>query len=122
MMGAAPPIPPDLPLLGKLSAAFVPLVLLNALLGVADSLREPASMALFADEGADDGGVASSFGIRELLWRPGSILAPMLGGFLMVGVGMDWVFFVGAATAFTGILTFWVLLRRAHGPGALGVW
>lgn len=121
-IGGALPIPLDFPLLGALSAAFVPLVVLNGLLGVADSIREPASMALFADEGADDGGVASSFGIRELLWRPGSIIAPMLGGFLMVGVGMEWVFYVGAATAFSGILTFWLLLRRDHGPGALDVW
>jgi len=72
---------------GTLSAAFLPLLTCNALLGVADSLREPASMALFADEGTEDGSVASSFGIRELVWRPGSVLAPMLGGALM-GIGM----------------------------------
>jgi MFS family permease len=43
------------PVVGTLSAAFVPLLACNALLGIADSIRDPASMALFADEGTDDG-------------------------------------------------------------------
>lgn len=60
-------------------------IVLNALLGVADSLREPASMALFADEGIGVG-ITSSFGIRNLVWLPGSIIAPMIGGFLMTDI------------------------------------
>ncbi|MGM0606607.1 MAG: MFS transporter, partial [Halobacteriota archaeon] len=71
--------PSTLPLVGTVPAAFVPLVLLSGLLGVADSFREPASMALFADEGTSEGGVASSFGIRELVWRPGSVVGPLVG-------------------------------------------
>ncbi|WP_132061462.1 MFS transporter [Halorussus amylolyticus] len=113
--------PATFPVVGALSAAFLPLLACNALLGVADSLREPASMALFADEGTEEGGVASSFGIRELVWRPGSVVAPMLGGVLM-GVGMEWVFFVGAAAAFTGVFTFLGILLRTHGRAALTHW
>jgi MFS family permease len=113
--------PETFPLVGTLSAAFLPLLTCNALLGVADSLREPASMALFADEGTEDGSVASSFGIRELVWRPGSVLAPMLRGALM-GIGMQWVFFVGAAAAFSGIFTFFGILARDHGARALTQW
>jgi len=45
-----------LPILGELPAAYLPLVAFSGLLGIADSFREPASMALFADEGTDDGG------------------------------------------------------------------
>ena len=113
--------PATFPAVGTLSAAFVPLLACNALLGVADSLREPASMALFADEGTEEGGVASSFGIRELVWRPGSVLAPMLGGALM-GIGMEWVFFVGGAAALTGVFTFLGLLLHTHGRTALSHW
>ncbi|WP_255198766.1 hypothetical protein [Halorarius litoreus] len=51
--------------LATLTPASLPLVACNALLGVADAFREPASMALFADEG---GGVAASFDIREFVW------------------------------------------------------
>ncbi|MEZ3143100.1 MFS transporter [Halobaculum sp. MBLA0143] len=114
--------PASLPGVGEVSAAFLPLVGLNATLGVADSFREPASMALFADEGSDGDGVASSFGIRELVWRPGSVLAPVAGGWLMGNVGMDVVFFLGGAAAVAGAVTFAVVLRRFHGAGALREW
>jgi hypothetical protein len=76
-VGGAVGAPNTVPFVGEVSAAFLPLVALNGALGVADSFREPASMALFADEGSDGDGVASSFGIRELVWRPGSVLAPL---------------------------------------------
>jgi MFS family permease len=121
-VGRALGLPAALPGLGPLTPAFVPLVGLAGLLGVADSLREPASMALFADEGTEDGGVASSFGIRELLWRPGSVVAPLLGGWLMTDVGMEWVFYVGGATALTGVLSFLGVLVANHGTGALSQW
>jgi MFS family permease len=121
-IGTALGLPSTLPVLGPLSPAFIPLVALSGLLGVADSFREPASMALFADEGTDDGGVASSFGIRELVWRPGSVAAPLLGGYLMTEVGMEWVFYVGGASAITGVLTFLGVLSFFHGPSALTEW
>ncbi|WP_255151235.1 MFS transporter [Halorarius halobius] len=107
-----------------LTPAILPLVACNALLGVADAFREPASMALFADEGEtdDDGGVAASFGIREFVWRPGSVAAPLLGGWLMTGVGMAWVFYVGAAAAFSAVGVFLAVLTARHGAGALSTW
>ncbi|WP_049971832.1 MFS transporter [Haladaptatus cibarius] len=115
-------LPAMFPILGELSPAFLPLVFLNALLGVADSFREPASMALFADEGADGAGVASSFGIRELVWRPGSILAPILAGILMTGPGIQWVFYVGGLASISGVLTFFGVLSYSHGAKALTQW
>lgn len=72
----------SIPILGDIFAAIVIAVLLNGLLGIADAFREPASMALFADE-CKGQGIASSMGIRDLLWKPGSVLAPLLGGWLM---------------------------------------
>ncbi|MBP1922139.1 MFS family permease [Halorubrum alkaliphilum] len=110
------------PVLGALPAAYLPLVALSGLLGVADSFREPASMALFADEGTDDGGVASSFGIRELVWRPGSVAGPLIAGWLMVEVSMASVFYVGGAFAITGVLAFLAILARDHGRAALTTW
>ena len=81
-------VPATYPVLGDLSAAFVPVVVLNGLLGVTDSFREPASMALFADEGTGRG-IASSFGVRSLVWQPGSVVAPLIGGVLMARVGIE---------------------------------
>ncbi|WP_458206851.1 MFS transporter [Haladaptatus sp. NG-SE-30] len=121
-MGRALALPAAFPVLGDLSPAFRPLVGLNALLGVADSFREPASMALFADEGADGAGVASSFGVRELVWRPGSILAPILAGILMTGPGIEWVFYVGGLASISGVLTFFGVLSYSHGARALTQW
>jgi len=110
-----------LPLIGSVPAAYFPLVGFSALLGIADAFREPASMALFADEG-DGEGVASSFGIRELIWRPGSVAGPLLGGWLMTSLGMAWVFYVGGAFAVTGALTFLAILIWTHGAGGLRKW
>jgi MFS family permease len=121
-VGEALALPGTFPVVGDLSTAFLPLLALNGLLGVADSFREPASMALFADEGTDDGGVASSFGIRELVWRPGSVVAPLLGGYLMTDVGMAEVFYVGGGFAVAGGLTFLAVLWRYHGARALVEW
>ena len=110
------------PALGELPPAYLPLIAFSGLLGVVDSFREPASMALFADEGTDDGGVASSFGIRELVWRPGSVAGPLIAGWLMVEVSMHAVFYVGGAFAVTGAVTLLGLLVREHGRGALTRW
>ncbi|WP_276256120.1 MFS transporter [Halomontanus rarus] len=126
LAGASAPfvetIPEQISVFGDVSPAFVPLVALSGLLGIADSFREPASMALFADEGTEDGGVASSFGIRELVWRPGSVIAPLLGGWLMTEVSMASVFYLGGAFALTGVGTFLVILVRFHGTRALVEW
>jgi len=121
-VGAALDLPATLPFFGSLSAAFLPLVALNGLLGVADAIREPASMALFADEGTSGGGVASSFGVRELVWRPGSVLAPLAGGWLTTNVGMAWVFYLGAGAAFTGVAAFAGVLTYRHGWAGLAEW
>ncbi|MFC6836889.1 MFS transporter [Halomarina ordinaria] len=122
LLGEALSLPATFPSLGELSVAFLPLVALNALLGVADSLREPASMALFADEGTADGSVASSFGVRELVWRPGSVVAPVVAGVLVDSVGIAWVFYLGGASALCAVATFLGVLSRYHGTRALTEW
>ncbi len=66
--------------------------------------------------------MASSFGIRELVWRPGSILAPILAGILMTGPGIQWVFYVGGLTSISGVLTFFGVLSYSHGAKALTQW
>ncbi|SFR85228.1 Major Facilitator Superfamily protein [Halomicrobium zhouii] len=120
-IGTALGLPAVFPFFGDLSTAFIPLLVVTGLLGVADSIREPASMALFADEGTGSG-VAASFGVRDLVWRPGSILAPLAGGWLMTNAGMEWVFYLGAAAAFTGVFAFLGILSYDHGRAGLTKW
>lgn len=109
------------PFLGAIPGALPLILVLNALLGVADSFREPASMALYADEGAGSG-ITSSIGIRSIVWRPGALGAPILGGWLMTNVGMDVVFFLGGAAALSGVLTMLGLLSYQHSRSALTKW
>lgn len=92
-------------MIGTVTGAVVAAILLNGLLGIADAFREPASMALFADEGKGKG-ITSSFGIRSLVWKPGSMLAPLAGGWVMGQYGIEWVFFTGGAAALSGVATF----------------
>ena len=110
------------PVVGPVSAGLLVVVALNALIGVADAFREPASMALFADEGVDQGGVASSFGIRDLVWRPGNVVAPMIGGVVMTQIGMSWVFFFAGFFALSGVVTFVGILTYTESRDALGTW
>lgn len=111
----------DLPLGLVLTPSLLVVFLLNAMLGVADSFREPASMATFADEGVGSG-VASSFGVRNIVWLPGSIAAPVVGGILMDSAGMQWVFFLGGATALTGVAAFLGVLTYSHGRTGITKW
>jgi MFS family permease len=110
-----------LPVAGEITGAVLAAVLLNGLLGVADAFREPASMALFADEGKGEG-IASSFGVRSLVWKPGSVLAPLAGGWLMGQFGIEWVFFAGGLAALSGVGTFLAVLSWDHGARALHQW
>ena len=111
----------SVPVAGRVTGAVVAALLLNGLLGVADAVREPASMALFADEGKGEG-IASSFGVRSLVWKPGSVLAPLAGGWVMGRFGIEWVFFLGGLAALTGVATFLGVLSRTHGSRALRQW
>lgn len=111
----------SVPLAGEITGAVIWVFLLNGLLGVADAFREPASMALFADEGKGKG-IASSFGVRSLVWKPGSVLAPLAGGWVMGQFGIEWVFFAGGFAALSGVATFLGVLSWEHGTRALSRW
>ena len=111
----------SVPMAGEITGTVVAVLLLNGLLGIADAFREPASMALFADEGKGSG-ITSSFGIRSLVWKPGSVLAPLAGGWLMGQFGIEWVFFAGGLAALSGVVTFFGILSWEHGSRALHQW
>ncbi|MFC7116677.1 MFS transporter [Natronoarchaeum sp. GCM10025703] len=111
----------SVPMAGEITGAVVVVLILNGLLGIADAFREPASMALFADEGKGEG-ITSSFGVRSLVWKPGSVLAPLAGGWVMGQFGIEWVFFVGGFAALSGVATFLGILSWEHGSRALRQW
>jgi MFS family permease len=63
-----------------LPPAFFALFGAYAVLGVADSLRLPASMALFVAEGERVEAVASSLSLRSISWKVGQLAGPVLVG------------------------------------------
>jgi predicted MFS family arabinose efflux permease len=69
-----------------LGGAFFALFGAYSLLGIADSLRLPASMALFVEEGEQYDSVASAMSLRSISWKVGQIAGPV-----MVGTTMDFV-------------------------------
>lgn len=111
----------SVPMVGEITGAVILVLLLNGLLGIADAFREPASMALFADEGKGEG-ITSSFGVRSLVWKPGSVLAPLAGGWIMGRFGIEWVFFAGGFAALTAVGTFLGILSWNHGTRAFKQW
>jgi DHA1 family multidrug resistance protein-like MFS transporter len=76
-----------------LGGAFFALFAAYSLLGVADSIRLPASMSLFVSEGERYDSVASAMSLRSVSWKVGQVVGPVL-----VGVTMD------ATTTETGFL------------------
>jgi DHA1 family multidrug resistance protein-like MFS transporter len=65
-----------------LPAAFWALFGAYAILGVADSLRLPASMSLFVEEGERFDAVAASMSLRSIAWKAGQVSGPALVGVL----------------------------------------
>lgn len=64
----------------RLGGAFFALFGAYGLLGVADSIRLPASMALFVEEGERFDSVASSMSLRSTSWKIGQVAGPVLVG------------------------------------------
>ncbi|WP_435179713.1 MFS transporter [Halorussus sp. AFM4] len=63
-----------------LPGAFFVLFAAYAVLGVADSLRLPASMALFVEEGEHFDAVGSSLSLRSIAWKVGQVGGPVMVG------------------------------------------
>ncbi len=89
--------------------AFFVLFVAYSVLGVADSLRLPTSMALFVEEGEHFDAVAGSLSLRSVAWQVGAIVGPLaVGGtldYVSIAAGF-WLaagFMVLAGVAFIGL-------------------
>ncbi len=63
--------------------AFFVLFVAYGICGVADSIRLPASMALFVEEGEQFQAVAGALSLRSIAWKLGQVIGP-------VAVGVIW--------------------------------
>jgi len=102
-----------------LAPAFFVLFAAYSVLGVADSLRLPTSMALFVQEGEYYDAVAGSLSLRSVSWQVGGIVGP-----LAVGATLDYLSFLEGfwlAAAFMVVAGFaFVSLYEAEPPPGVG--
>jgi MFS family permease len=99
-----------------LMPSFFVLFTAFGILGLADSLRLPTSMALFVQEGEYYESVAGSLSLRSVAWQFGAIIGP-----LAVGAMFDYVSFAGGFLLASGLmiaagLIFLLLFESEEAP------
>ncbi|MES3162036.1 MAG: MFS transporter, partial [Halorubrum sp.] len=80
-----------------LGGAFFALFVAYSLLGIADSIRLPASMSLFVEEGETYDSVASAMSLRSVSWKVGQVVGPVLVGATMDFTSTETGFLLAAA-------------------------
>ncbi|MFC7132125.1 MULTISPECIES: MFS transporter [Salinibaculum] len=96
-----------------LGGAFFALFGAYSLLGVADSIRLPASMSLFVDEGTRYDSVASAMSLRSISWKVGQVAGPVLVGTTMDFLWPEAGFVLAAAFIAVATVGFVLSTRRA---------
>lgn len=97
-----------------LGGAFFTLFGAYSLIGIADSIRLPASMSLFVDEGERYDSVASAMSLRSISWKVGQVLGPVLVGTTMDFVSTEAGFYLAAGFIVVATAAYTVYARRAY--------
>ncbi len=97
----------------ELGGAFFVLFAAYSLLGIADSIRLPASMSLFVDEGTRYDSVASAISLRSVSWKVGQTAGPVIIGLAMDTVSTEAGFLLAAGLIFLSTVGFVITSRRA---------
>ena len=93
------------PFLLPTQSTLLGLSAISLLFGLGDSIRVPASWAVFADEGVDSG-PATSFSFRMLAWRPGILIGPVLGGLIKDLTNIAHTFHFGGFFVFVALVIY----------------
>ncbi|WP_049997560.1 MFS transporter [Halococcus sediminicola] len=99
-----------------LAPAFFVLFAAYAVIGVADSLRLPASMALFVEEGEAFDAVAASLSLRSVAWKVGEVVGPFTVGALWDATSVFTAFFTAAGFIVLSTGVFVVLYTVEPAP------
>ena len=91
-----------------LPPAFFVLAGAYMICGVADSIRLPASMALFVEEGEQFDAFAGSMSLRSVAWKVGQVIGPVTVGVIWDATDVTTAFAIAAAliTGATGLFLF----------------
>jgi MFS family permease len=90
----------------RITAPMGVLFLAFGLAGVGDSIRLPASMALFVEEGELFDAAASSMSLRSIVWKTGQLSGPLLAGVLVDAVAPYAAFLLAAGAILVATLAF----------------
>lgn len=119
---AAGPIPPvTVAAFGRavtLPPEFFPLFTAFAVCGIADSIRLPASMALFVEEGEYYEAVAGSMSLRSIAWKIGQVVGPVTVGVLWDATDVFTAFWTASMLITFGAVVFVILYRVEPAPDA----
>jgi MFS family permease len=99
-----------------LPPAFFSLFLAYAVLGVGDSVRLPASMSLFVEEGEHFDAVAGSMSLRSIAWKLGQVSGPVLVGAVWDATSVFVAFAVAAGALLLSALVFALLFSVDPAP------
>ncbi|RXK49161.1 MFS transporter [Halorientalis pallida] len=94
-----------------LPPAFLPLFVAFGVCGIADSIRLPASMALFVEEGEQFDAVAGSMSLRSIAWKVGQVVGPVTVGTLWDYTDVFVAFWTASALIALATVAFLVLYR-----------
>lgn len=92
--------------------AFFALFVAFGLIGVADSLRLPASMSLFVEEGEQFDAVAGSVSLRSIAWKVGQVSGPVAVGALWDATSVFAAFWTAAGFILVSSGVFVLLYDR----------
>ena len=101
-----------------LPPAFFPLFGAFAVCGIADSIRLPASMALFVEEGEHFDAVAGSMSLRSIAWKVGQVVGPVSVGALWDATSVFAAFFTASAFIVVAAVVFFGLYTVEPAPEA----
>lgn len=100
-----------------LPGAFFVLFAAYAVLGIGDSLRLPASMALFVGEGEQFDAVASSLSLRSIAWKVGQVGGPVFIGMIWDATSVLVAFWFAAGFIVVSSVVFALLYSVDPVPG-----
>ena len=96
--------------------AFFWLFTAYVILGIADSLRIPTSVAMFVEEGEHYGAVAGSLSLRSVSWQVGAIVGPLAVGGMLDVMSFFEAFWLAAAFMIVAGTVFMYLYTAEPAP------
>ena len=96
--------------------AFFVLFTAYAVCGIADSIRLPASMALFVEEGEHFDAVAGSLSLRSIAWKVGQVAGPLTVGIIWDATSVFVAFAAAAGLIVLAAMSFVALYATEPAP------